>query len=244
MAKKEKAGVDKLVKKVNKEFDKTSNQIEKLINDAFKQFDALQNQVQEPIKKLLDEIEKLREREMKRFNDELDRRLQDFHDLQHHLLERVGLASKEVEKSATKAIESASEKVEQATPAKAKTAKKASNGSGKTAKSASKKAPAKSSAKPSSKAPAKSSAKAPAAKKAAKPAAKKPAAAKTNAVSQTDLTKVKGIGPATAKKMQAMGITTIRQIAEPSADEKEKMKQFSSMRGYDSWSAEAKKLLA
>ncbi|WP_111496192.1 helix-hairpin-helix domain-containing protein [Marinobacter bohaiensis] len=236
MAKKEKAGVDKLVKKVNKEFDKTSNQIEKLINDAFKQFDALQNQVQEPIKKLLDEIEKLREREMKRFNDELDRRLQDFHDLQHHLLERVGLASKEVEKSATKAIESASEKVEQATPAKAKTAKKASNGSGKTAKSASKKAPAKSSAKPSSKAPAKSSAKA--------PAAKKPAAAKTNAVSQTDLTKVKGIGPATAKKMQAMGITTIRQIAEPSADEKEKMKQFSSMRGYDSWSAEAKKLLA
>ena len=49
MAKKAKQNVDKIVKKVNKEFEKTSSQIEGLVNDALKQFDSLQNQVQEPV---------------------------------------------------------------------------------------------------------------------------------------------------------------------------------------------------
>ena len=57
MAKKAKPSVDKIVKKVNKEFEKTSAQIEGLINDALKQFDNLQNQVQEPVRKLLKEID-------------------------------------------------------------------------------------------------------------------------------------------------------------------------------------------
>ena len=84
MAKKaNKQSVDKVVKKVNKEFDKTSSQIEKLINDALKQFDSLQNQIQEPVRKLLKEVDELRDREMKRFNEEFERRLGEFHDLQN-----------------------------------------------------------------------------------------------------------------------------------------------------------------
>ena len=59
MAKKAKQNVDKIVKKVNKEFEKTSSQIEGLVNDALKQFDSLQNQVQEPVRKLLKEIDEL-----------------------------------------------------------------------------------------------------------------------------------------------------------------------------------------
>ncbi len=110
MAKKKKPSVDKIVKKVNKEFEKTSTQIESLISDALKQFDSLQNQIQEPIRKLIGDIDQLREREMKRFNEELERRLGEFHEIQNSVLERIGVASKDVKKEAEKAAKSASAK--------------------------------------------------------------------------------------------------------------------------------------
>lgn len=102
MAKKAKQNVDKIVKKVNKEFEKTSAQIEGLVNDALKQFDSLQNQVQEPVRKLLKEIDELRDREMKRFHEEFERRLDEFHELQSSILERLGVASKEAGKEVKK----------------------------------------------------------------------------------------------------------------------------------------------
>ena len=40
-----------------------------------------------------------------------------------------------------------------------------------------------------------------------------------------------------------MGITSIKQIANPTAAEQDKLKEFASMKGYDSWSAEAKKIV-
>lgn len=199
MAKKEKPSVDKIVKKVNKEFEKTSTQIEKLINDALKQFDTLQNQIQDPVKKLLREIDDMREREMKRFHEELERRLGEFQELQNAVMERLGIASKTAEKAPV-----------------AKAPEKASGGAKQ--KPVAKKAPAK-------KAPA---------------AAKKPAA---KALNKGDLTLVKGIGPATAKKMAELGINSIEQIASPSAAEKEKLQAFAKMKGFDQWSGEAKKLL-
>lgn len=206
MAKKEKPSVDKIVKKVNKEFEKTSAQIEKLINDALKQFDTLQNQIQDPVKKLLREIDDLREREMKRFHDEMERRLGEFQDIQSAVMERLGIASKTAEKAAPVAK----------SPAKATGGAKAKPAAAK--KPAAKKAPAQK----------------------AKPAATKPAA---KAVNKSDLTLVKGIGPATAKKMADLGISSIDQIANPSAAEKEKLQAFAKMKGFDQWSGEAKKLL-
>ena len=120
MAKKAKPSVDKIVKKVNKEFEKTSAQIEGLINDALKQFDNLQNQVQEPVRKLLKDMDELRDREMKRFNDEFERRMNEFHELQSALLERLGIASKETGKSVSKSSESTSKAsgTKKAAPAK------------------------------------------------------------------------------------------------------------------------------
>ncbi len=200
MAKKEKPSVDKIVKKVNKEFEKTSAQIEKLINDALKQFDSLQNQIQDPVKKLLREIDDLREREMKRFHDEMERRLGEFQDIQNAVMDRLGIASKTAEKASV-----------------AKSSAKATGGA---------------KAKPAA-------AKKPAAKKA--PAKKAAPAAK--ALNKSDLTLVKGIGPATAKKMADLGINSIDQIANPSAAEKEKLQAFAKMKGFDQWSGEAKKLL-
>lgn len=221
MAKKAKQNVDKIVKKVNKEFEKTSAQIEGLVNDALKQFDSLQNQVQEPVRKLLKEIDELRDREMKRFHEEFERRLDEFHELQSSILERLGVASKEAGKEVKKLTDEVS----------------------KEAGSAAKKAAPKKAAKPAAKA--KAAASKPAAKK---PAAKKPAARKTPAtkaakpVDKSDLTLVKGIGPATAKKMKDAGITSIDQIANPSAADQEKLKAFSNVKGYSQFTAEAKKI--
>ena len=210
MAKKAKPSVDKIVKKVNKEFEKTSAQIEGLINDALKQFDNLQNQVQEPVRKLLKDMDELRDREMKRFNDEFERRMNEFHELQSALLERLGIASRETGKSVSKSGESTSKAsgTKKAAPAK-KTA---------AAKPAAKKT---STAKPKAAAP----------KKAAKPADK------------SDLTRVKGIGPATAKKMKEAGITSIEQVANPSDADKQKLEAFKSLKGFSELSAEAKKVL-
>ncbi|MBY6032345.1 hypothetical protein KUV59_04135 [Marinobacter daepoensis] len=219
MAKKAKPSVDKIVKKVNKEFEKTSAQIEGLINDALKQFDTLQSQVQEPVRKLLKDMDELRDREMKRFNDEFERRMNEFHELQSALLEKLGVASRDSEKSAP----------ESKAPAKAKATE----------------------SKPQSK-------KASPAKKAtpAKPAPKKPAAAKpktTKAAApnkaakpadNSDLTRVKGIGPATAKKMKEAGITSIDQIANPSDADKQKLEAFKGVRGFSQFSAEASKVLS
>ncbi|WP_323754277.1 helix-hairpin-helix domain-containing protein [Marinobacter sp.] len=210
MAKKSKPSIEAIVKSVNKEFDKASTQIEGLINDALKQLDQLQSQVQEPVRKLLKEVEELREREIGRFNDELERRMNDFHELQTSLLEKLGIASKEVETDVKKAAKT--------TAKKAKTAAQPAKPAAK--KPAAKKAPAK-----------KPAAKKPAAKKAAKPADK------------SDLTLVKGIGPATAKKMKDAGITSIEQIANPSDADKKKLEAFKSVKGFDSLSSEAKKVL-
>ncbi|WP_449287268.1 helix-hairpin-helix domain-containing protein [Marinobacter sp. PE14] len=221
MAKKAKQNVDKIVKKVNKEFEKTSSQIEGLVNDALKQFDSLQNQVQEPVRKLLKEIDELRDREMKRFHEEFERRLEEFHELQSSILERLGVASKE-----------AGEEV-----------KKLTDGVSKEASTAAKKSAPKKTAKTASKA--KASTSKPAAKKPAakKPAAKKaPAAKAAKPVDKSNLTLVKGIGPATAKKMKDAGITSIDQIANPSAADQEILKAFSNVKGYSQFSAEAKKI--
>jgi len=208
MAKKAKPSVDKIVKKVNKEFEKTSAQIEGLISDALQQFDHLQHQIQDPVRKLLKDMDELRDREMKRFNEEFERRMNEFHELQATLLERVGIASKEARKAADE------------TASKAKSAAKSATGSKPAAKPAAKKAPAKK----------------PATRKTATPKAAKPA-------DKSDLTRVKGIGPATAKKMKEAGITSIEQIANPSAEDKQKLEAFKSMKGYSELTAEAKKVL-
>ena len=222
MAKKaNKQSVDKVVKKVNKEFDKTSSQIEKLINDALKQFDSLQNQIQEPVRKLLKEVDELRDREMKRFNEEFERRLGEFHDLQNNILDRLGIASREASEEAKKVTNQATKKATTAT--KGKSAPKKTTAS-------------------------KAAAKKPAAKKAAtaarKPAAK-PAAAKRapKPKDKSDLTQVKGIGPATARKMKDAGITSVDQIANPSDADKEKLQAFSSVKGFNTFSDEAKKVI-
>ncbi|QSP93866.1 hypothetical protein LPB19_11740 [Marinobacter salinisoli] len=211
MGKKAKPSVDKVVTKVNKEFEKASSQIEGLFNDALKQFDHLQQQVQEPVRKLLKEVDDLREREMKRFNDEFERRMGEFRELQESILDRLGVAAKSTEK-------------------KAKQAKKELESS---AKKATKQAKAKSPASPKKATPAKKKA-TPSPRASAKPA---------KATDKSDLTAIKGIGPATAKKMKDAGITSIDQIANPSAADQEKLEAFSSAKGFDQFSTEAKKLL-
>jgi len=219
---KSKVGMDKLVSRVTTEFEKTSSQIERMINDALKQLDQLQKQVQDPVKKLMDDVEKLGEREIKRLQTEFDKRVNDFSELQDSLKARIGL------KAGNKSAPAAKKPV--------------------TKKAASKPAAKKATAKPAAKkAPAKPAAKKPAAKKAAakKPAATKkaPAAKAATAGNSDDLTRIKGVGPATADKMRAKGIKSISQVANPTASDKEKLAEFSKLKSFATWQAEAKKLV-
>jgi predicted flap endonuclease-1-like 5' DNA nuclease len=241
MAKKEKPkNVEKMVKKVNKKFAKTTSHIESLFNDALKQFDNLQSQIKEPVHKLRKDIDQLRDREMKRFNDEFERRLQEFQEMQNSLLERLGLGHADEDKPDNK-------KPALPTPAAPKKKKKAKSGSDVAPESA----PPKSKA-PKSKTPKKTKAKATPepASTPAPPSAEAPAKAPAKTKAKTtqladpsDLTRVKGIGPATQKKMKEAGLTTIGQIAYPSADDQEKLKAFASIKGFDQLAAEAKKIV-
>jgi predicted flap endonuclease-1-like 5' DNA nuclease len=213
MAKKEKPkNVEKMVKKVNKKFAKTTSHIESLFNDALKQFDNLQSQIKEPVHKLRKDIDQLRDREMKRFNEEFERRLQEFQEMQNSLLERLGLGHADEDKPDNK-------KPALPTPAAPKKKKKAKSGSDVAPESA----PSKSKA--PAKAPAKTKAKT------------------TQLADPSDLTRIKGIGPATQKKMKEAGLTTIGQIAYPSADDQEKLKAFASIKGFDQLAVEAKKIV-
>ena len=194
MSKKDKLGLDKVINRFNKEFDKTSSQFNKIVSDAFKQLESLQTQVQDPIKKVMEDLDKLRDREMNRFQSEFDKRLSEFQELQNQLLDKIG--------------------VEQAKPAPKKT--KASNKSA--AKAAAKKAPAKKT--PAKKAPAK-------------------AQAKTSA----KLSDLKGVGPATVKKLNDAGITELKQLAKPSQKEKKIIDTFSKTKGFDTWQDQANTLI-
>ncbi|TGN41676.1 hypothetical protein E5Q11_03870 [Marinobacter confluentis] len=231
-----KPNVDKVVDRVNKEFEKTSERVEKLINDSLKQLDGFQSQIQEPVRKLLKELDELRNREIKRFSDEFDRRMDEFHDLQSSVMERLGISGSRAgsdEKKTSGKSAKATKKPAAKKPAAKKTAAKKT-----TAKSTAAKPPS------AKKTTAKKPATKPAAKKptSARPAARKPAAA-AKAADSTDLTRIKGIGPATAKKMKDAGITDISQIANPSDADKEKLAAFSTVKGFSTFSAEAKKVL-
>lgn len=204
-----KPDTDKVVERVNKEFEKTSNRIEKLINNALKQLDGVQSQIQEPVKKLLKEIDELRSREVKRFSEEFDRRMDEFHELQGNVMDRLGIANDK----------SGATKKKKATAKKPAT-KKATGKKSETEKTAAKKPAA-----------------------AAKKSASASASAAAKAADTGDLTRVKGIGPATARKMKDAGITDISQIANPSAADEEKLAAFSNVKGFNTFSAEAKKLL-
>ncbi len=132
MSKKDKLGLDKVINRFNKEFEKTSSQFNKLVGDAFKQLESLQSQVQDPIKKMMEDLDKLRDREMNRFQSEFEKRLNEFHDLQAQLLEKIGLeqpkpAPKKTAKTPTKKTSTkvaAKPKATTKTTVKAKTAAK------------------------------------------------------------------------------------------------------------------------
>ena len=235
MAKNEKPkNVEKIVKKVTKKFAKTTSHIESLFSDALKQFDNLQTQIKQPVHKLRKDIDELRDREMKRFNDEFERRLQEFQEMQNSLLERLGIGHADEDKSDNK-------KTVLPTPAvpkkkKAKPASVVASESTPSKPKAPKKIKAKAAPSPASKSaesPAKAPAQAPA----------KTKAKTTQLADPSDLTRVKGIGPATQKKMNEAGLTAIGQIAYPSAEDQEKLKAFASIKGFDQLAAEAKKIV-
>lgn len=60
---------------------------------------------------------------------------------------------------------------------------------------------------------------------------------------KSDLTRIKGLGPATASKMEAKGITSLSQLANPSAEDQKKLDEFKKLKRFAHWQQEAKKLV-
>ncbi|MDX1452716.1 MAG: hypothetical protein R3183_09180 [Oleiphilaceae bacterium] len=240
MSKKDKLGLDKVVTRINKEFEKTSSQFDKLVSDAFKQLDNLQSQIHEPIKKIMEDMDKIRDREVSRFQSEFDKRMKEFSELQSQLLDKLGMENKKKGATPTKTTATKKSSTTTKTSAKKTTAKKTAAKKPATAKSTTRKPAAK---KPAAK-------KAPAAKKpaAAKkaPAAKKPTAAKPatkpTAKASNELTKLAGVGPALAKRLNDAGITTLKQIANPSDSDKKALEAFSKTKGFATWQPKAQEL--
>jgi predicted flap endonuclease-1-like 5' DNA nuclease len=272
MSKKDKLSLDNVVSRINKEIESTSKQFDKMMNEAFRQLDTLQSQLHAPIKKIIEDVDKIRDREVNRIQTEFDKRIKEFSDLQEQLLEKVGVEKSKLNKAVSKVKKPVAKKTT-TTPAAKKPAAKKPAAKKPTVTPAAKKPAAKKPAakkptatpaakKPAAKKPAvTSAAKKPAAKKptvtpvakkpAAKkpkatPAAKKPAAKKpaTTATAKSEnLTKITGLGPATAKKLKEAGITSFAQIATPNTKEKAELEKFSKLKGYATWANEAKKLI-
>jgi predicted flap endonuclease-1-like 5' DNA nuclease len=244
MSKKDKLSLDNVVSRINKEIESTSKQFDKMMNEAFRQLDTLQSQLHAPIKKIIEDVDKIRDREVNRIQTEFDKRIKEFSDLQEQLLEKVGVEKSKLNKAVSKVKKPVAKKTTTAPAAKKPAAKKPA-AKKPTVTPAAKKPAAK---KPAAKKPtATPAAKKPAAKKpTATPAAKKPAAKKpaTTATAKSEnLTKITGLGPATAKKLKEAGITSFAQIATPNTKEKAELEKFSKLKGYATWANEAKKLI-
>ncbi|GAA3967367.1 hypothetical protein [Allohahella marinimesophila] len=76
-------------------------------------------------------------------------------------------------------------------------------------------------------------------------AVNKPAGTRTTSASgeHDDLQRLPQVGPALVRKLHAAGIYNYRQIAEPTAEEKRKLAQFSKIKSYPEWVEEAKRLI-
>lgn len=74
-------------------------------------------------------------------------------------------------------------------------------------------------------------------------AVNKPAGRTTSASGEhDDLHRLPQVGPALVRKLHAAGIYSFRQIAEPNAEEKRKLAQFSGIKSYAEWVEEARRL--
>ncbi len=191
--KKEKHAINKIVERLNKEIEKTSGHLDKLIKDAVKQFDTINTQVQEPVKKILEDMDRVREREIKRFHDEFDRRVVEFNELQRSIFEKLGI------------------------PLKKSTGSIDDQGSGESTSEKSK---------PSRRATAKAT------------------GTKKTTTKEPALTKLFGVGPVLAKKLNEAGITSVKQVAAPTEAEKAILQQFEKNKGYDQWQSQAKELIS
>lgn len=173
------------------------------------------------VNKVFERVENLVSDALKR----IDNLQNQVHELREQLMERVGLAEKAPKKSAKSSSSSAASKT---------ATKPASSGAGKTTQ---KKSSGGSTAKKSTATKSSGTKSSSTTKKAAS------GSKSSGAKKKDDLTQIKGVGPATAKKMQAKGITSVSQIANPSADDQKKLEEFKHLKSFSSWQAEAKKLV-
>lgn len=98
MAKKSKGlvkkNIDKIGDRVSEELHRATEQIQTVVNDFYQQAEGIQKQISDPVKKLIKDIEDVRDKELKRVQDEYQRVIGEIGTLQAQVLEKLGLADK------------------------------------------------------------------------------------------------------------------------------------------------------
>lgn len=260
--------IKKKLKKIEDQVSQAKDMSAELLNDLKKLVSSTRKDLQKQVEELRSQVKELTEGSAKpalkainkfeqRYQDQLARLQVEFDRKTDALIAAKDAIISQIEEEVTtrfpglaKSKASAEPAVKQSkTQQAAAKAKKAMAAAEKAApkadvkKAPAKKAPAKKTA--AKKAPAKKTAekkveakKAPAKKASAKKAPAKKATAKAASISA-----ISGIGPVTVKKLEEAGIKTLKDIAAPSAAKKKALEQFSKVRGFNTWQAQAQELL-
>jgi uncharacterized phage protein gp47/JayE len=105
MAKSEKGLFEKKIGKlsdaVSRELQKATDQIQTVISEFYKQAEGIQKQISDPIKKLIGDIETLRDKKLKKAQEDYHGVLKEIASLQEQVLQKLGLAKKEMRKNAS-----------------------------------------------------------------------------------------------------------------------------------------------
>lgn len=215
--------------KKQKSANKTRANADKLVKKVSGEFDKTSSQIERMVSDALKKIEKLQ----KQIQEPVKKLMDDADKLRDREIKRLqGEFDKRVKELQT---------LQQSVMQRVGIADKKKPAGKKTAAASKPSAKASSAVKSATKPAAKAVKKA-TGQPAAKPAAKK-APAKPATGHPSDLTRIKGVGPATAEKMRAKGIKEISQVANPSAEDNEKLAEFAKLKSFASWQAEAKKLV-
>lgn len=261
--------------KTNQQVDKANSQLDSLISDALRRIDSLQNRVTAPVKGVLVGIGNIRQRQVRRIQDQVERRIDALNDFRNSILERFGISSdRSARAQSREAADKAQESLEDAGRNSRKKAVKAARTSvetvadkanrgafeavdtGKEAASSTRQAAGQAynaTETATDYARDRASSTARSAERAADQAARKAEGGKQASRTQTsaglgdrdrDLTRIKGIGPVTAQRLQEKGIARIQQVANPSPDEQKVLETFKTGRGLEVWQRNARTVMS
>ena len=230
--------IKKKLKKIEDQVSQAKDMSAELLNDLKKLVSSTRKDLQKQVEELRSQVKELTEGSAKpalkainkfeqRYQDQLARLQVEFDRKTDALIAAKDAIISQIEEEVTTRFPGLAKSKASAEPAVKQSKTQQAAAKAKKAMAAAEKAAPKADVK-----------KAPAKKAPAKKAPAKKATAKAASISA-----ISGIGPVTVKKLEEAGIKTLKDIAAPSAAKKKALEQFSKVRGFNTWQAQAQELL-